>query len=98
MNICLVSDFFHPKLGGVEIHIFALAISNLPPHTLSLGLLKRGHKVIVLTHAYADRQGVRYLTNALKVFYLPVQPVVDQVALFTMFTTLPLLRHILLSE
>lgn len=55
MNICLVSDFFHPKLGGVEIHIFALAISNLLPHTLSLGLLKRGHKVIVLTHAYADR-------------------------------------------
>ena len=28
MNICLVSDFFHPKLGGVEMHIYALGTSK----------------------------------------------------------------------
>ena len=29
MNICLVSDFFHPKLGGVEMHIYALGTSKM---------------------------------------------------------------------
>ena len=46
-------------MGGVESHIFQL----------SQCLLERGHKVIVVTHAYGDRSGVRYLTNGLKVCY-----------------------------
>lgn len=25
MNICLVSDFFLPQVGGVEVHIYELA-------------------------------------------------------------------------
>jgi len=53
----MVSDFFYPNTGGVEEHIL----------NLSLCLLKCGHKVIVMTHAYRDRVGVRYMTNGLKV-------------------------------
>ena len=56
----MVSDFFYPKMGGVEEHIF----------NLSQCLLMRGHKVIVLTHAYGDRVGIRYMTNGLKVHIL----------------------------
>jgi phosphatidylinositol glycan class A protein len=41
-RIAMVCDFFYPRLGGVENHIFSLA------HTL----LCLGHKVIVITHAY----------------------------------------------
>lgn len=53
----MVSDFFYPNLGGIESHIFAL----------SLCLIKLGHKVVVVTHSYGDRVGVRYMTNGLKV-------------------------------
>lgn len=53
----MVSDFFFPNMGGVESHIFQL----------SQCLLARGHKVIIITHAYGYRSGVRYLTNGLKV-------------------------------
>lgn len=34
-TICLVSDFFYPRLGGVELHQYQLAQA----------LIKRGHKV-----------------------------------------------------
>lgn len=52
-RLCLVCDFFYPRLGGVEMHIWSL----------SQCLIKRGHKVIVVTHAYGKRSGVRYMTN-----------------------------------
>lgn len=55
----LVSDFFCPNTGGVETHIYFLGSS----------LLKLGHKVIVLTHAYGNRRGIFYLSNGLKVFF-----------------------------
>jgi PIGA (GPI anchor biosynthesis). len=53
----MVSDFFYPNMGGVEEHIF----------NLSQCLISLGYKVIVLTHSYGDRVGVRYMTNGLKV-------------------------------
>lgn len=53
----MASDFFYPNMGGVEEHIF----------NLSQCLLMKGYKVIVLTHSYKDRVGVRYMTNGLKV-------------------------------
>nr|SVE83043.1 EOG090X0515 [Daphnia magna] len=57
--ICMVSDFFYPNLGGVESHIF----------TLSQCLIKLGHKVVVITHSYGNRVGVRYMTNGLKAVF-----------------------------
>jgi phosphatidylinositol glycan class A protein len=60
-SIALVSDFFLPGFGGVEVHIYNLAQC----------LLRRGHKVIVMTRAYGDRNGVRYVTNGLKVYHMP---------------------------
>lgn len=53
----MVSDFFFPNTGGVENHIYQL----------SQCLIERGHKVVVVTHNYGDRKGVRYITNGLKV-------------------------------
>ena len=70
-SVCLVCDFFYPRLGGVEMHIWSLAQC----------LLRRGHKVIVVTHHYPDgRKGVRHMTGGLKVYYCPMTPFVDQVA------------------
>jgi len=69
-RICVASDFFFPGFGGVEIHIYNLCQQ----------LIARGHKVssyvellqvIIVTRAYGDRNGIRYITNGLKVYYLP---------------------------
>jgi phosphatidylinositol glycan class A protein len=60
--------------------------------------MQLGHKVIVVTHAYGDRQGVRYMTNGLKVYYLPLAVCYDQVILPTMFSFFALFRNILIRE
>eukprot|EP00939_MAST-03C_sp_MAST-3C-sp1_P002870 g2870.t1 len=84
----MVCDFFYPSLGGVEMHIWSLSQS----------LIRRGHKVIVITHAYGDRSGVRYMTNGLKVYYTPLATMVDRVTLPTFFCFFPLFRQILIRE
>ena len=66
-KICMVSDFFYPRLGGVEMHLWSL----------SQNLLRLGHKVIVVTHAYNDRKGIRFMTNGLKVYYMPLPFIED---------------------
>ncbi|XP_073473045.1 phosphatidylinositol N-acetylglucosaminyltransferase subunit A [Aquarana catesbeiana] len=86
--ICMVSDFFYPNMGGVESHIYQL----------SQCLIERGHKVIVVTHAYEDRKGIRYLTNGLKVYYLPLRVMYNQSTATTLLHSLPLLRYIFVRE
>eukprot|EP00884_Botryococcus_braunii_P003126 jgi/Botrbrau1/12814/Bobra.20_1s0005.1 len=88
MHILHVSDFFFPNVGGVETHIYLLCQC----------LLQRGHKVVVLTHSYGGRVGVRWMTNGLKVYYISRLPVYQQVTLPTVFPSFPLLRCILLRE
>ena len=89
-RIAMVCDFFYPRLGGIENHIYSL----------SQHLIRLGHKVIIITHAYDDRKGVRYLppVGNLKVYYCPILPMTDQDALPTFIATLPLLRSILIRE
>jgi phosphatidylinositol glycan class A protein len=100
--ICLVSDFFYPRMGGVELHQFCLA----------QGLIRLGHKVIVLTGSYEEsnknvkgvedaphlRQGIRFMTNGLKVYYCPVYAVHSQASLPLLYTLFPLFRNICLRE
>ncbi|XP_072287434.1 phosphatidylinositol N-acetylglucosaminyltransferase subunit A isoform X2 [Pyxicephalus adspersus] len=86
--ICMVSDFFYPNMGGVESHIYQL----------SQCLIGRGHKVIIVTHAYEDRKGIRYLTNGLKVYYLPLTVMYNQSTATTLLHSLPLLRNIFVRE
>ncbi|XP_017485088.1 PREDICTED: phosphatidylinositol N-acetylglucosaminyltransferase subunit A isoform X2 [Rhagoletis zephyria] len=88
MRICMVTDFFYPSIGGVEEHVF----------NLSQILLSHGHKVIVLTHCYGDCRGIRYLTNGLKVYYLPIKPFYNQCILPTILCQIPLIRCVLLRE
>lgn len=87
-RICMVSDFFYPNTGGVESHIYQL----------SQCLIARGHKVIVITHIYGERAGIRYMTSGLKVYYIPVLVIYNQCTLPTLFTTFPLIRYILVRE
>lgn len=87
-RICMASDFFYPNVGGVEAHIF----------NLSQCLLRSNHRVIVLTHSYGERVGIRYMTNGLKVYYLPIKTFYSQCILPSMISSLPLIRYILLRE
>nr|XP_051214832.1 phosphatidylinositol N-acetylglucosaminyltransferase subunit A-like isoform X3 [Lolium perenne] len=87
-RILMVSDFFFPNFGGVESHIYYL----------SQCLLKLGHKVVVMTHAYGSRSGVRYVTGGLKVYYVPWRPFLMQNTLPTLFMTFPIIRTILIRE
>lgn len=84
----MVCDFFFPRLGGVENHIYSL----------SQHLIRLGHKVIIITHAYDERKGVRYLPGLLKVYYCPIIPMTDQDIMPTFTATLPLLRSIFIRE
>jgi len=84
----MVTDFFYPNVGGVESHVYQL----------SQCLIARGHKVVVLTHMYKDRKGVRFMTSGLKVYYLPIAPFYNQAILPTIFTSLPLVRDVLIRE
>jgi phosphatidylinositol N-acetylglucosaminyltransferase subunit A len=56
----MVNDQFLPKVGGVEMHMYYL----------SQELIKKGHTVIIITQSQKDKQGVRFLSNGIKVYYL----------------------------
>ncbi|KAJ8133369.1 hypothetical protein O1611_g262 [Lasiodiplodia mahajangana] len=87
-NIAMVCDFFYPQPGGVESHIYQLATK----------LVDRGHKVIIITHAYEDRKGIRYLTNGVKVFHVPFAVIYRSSSFPTVFSFFPLFRNIIIRE
>ena len=87
-RIAFVCDFFYPRLGGVEMHLWSLAQN----------LIRLQHKVIIITHAYGKRKGTRYLPGPLKVYYCPIFPMVDEDAMPTFSATFPLIRHVLIRE
>lgn len=84
----MVSDFFFPQPGGVELHVYHL----------SQRLIKRGHSVIIITHAYGNRTGVRTLTNGLKVYYVPFFVLYRESTFPSVFSFFPMLRQILIRE
>ncbi|KDQ09440.1 glycosyltransferase family 4 protein [Botryobasidium botryosum FD-172 SS1] len=89
LNIAMVCDFFHPVAGGVENHIFMLA-SNL---------IRRGHKVIIITHSHpSTRHGIRWMIPGIKVYHIPFKTLVSSATLPNFLTFLPYLRPILLRE
>lgn len=54
--------------------------------------------MIIVTHQYEDRIGVRWLSSGLKVYYLPHVVMYSQATLPSIYSLLPLLRQIWLRE
>ena len=82
-RICILSDFFYPKKGGVETHMYNLA------ECLQLN----GHKVIVVTSAFDERIGIRHLTNGVKVYHLPTLMMAQQTSFIDIICKfIPILR------
>lgn len=87
-NIAMVTDFFYPQTGGVELHVYQL----------SQKLIDRGHSVVVITHAYGSRSGVRTLSNGLKVYYVPFLVLHRESTFPTIYLFFPILRQIFIRE
>ncbi|KAL6925526.1 hypothetical protein ACO0SA_000124 [Hanseniaspora valbyensis] len=87
-NIAMCSDFFYPQIGGVEFHMYHL----------SQKLINKGHNVIIITHNYGERMNIRFLTNGLKIYYLPYLVVARQTSFPTIFASLPVMRQIFIRE
>ena len=84
----MICDFFYPNFGGVENHIYYL----------SQGLAALGHRIIILTHTYSDRQGIRFLAANIKVYYLPFINMALQTTYPTLWFSLPLYYDIFNRE
>lgn len=87
-NIAMACDFFYPQLGGIEFHIYHLAQN----------LIKLGHNVIIITHSYGDRTGIRHLSNGLKVYHIPLFVLYRETVFPCVFYTFPMVRNILIRE
>ncbi|CCJ30704.1 unnamed protein product, partial [Pneumocystis jirovecii] len=84
----MVCDFFFPQPGGIELHIYQL----------SQKLLDRGHKVIIITHAYNNRTGIRYLCNGVKAYYVPFFVIYRESTFPLIYSFFPLFRNIVIRE
>lgn len=62
------------------------------------GLIGHSFKVIIVTHNYGRRAGIRYLTSGVKVYHVPHWLVYDQVSLPTVYSFFPLFRYIVVRE
>ena len=89
-SVLFCTDFVAPKFGGVETHSYQLAQC----------LVERGHKVCFISNMYNyTREGVRYMANGVKVYHLPLLPVLRKdVAFFSLFHVIPVIRQILIRE
>lgn len=87
-NIAMVTDFYYPQPGGVEFHV----------HHLSQKLIDLGHSVIIITHNYGSRNGVRTLTNGLKIYYCPFLVVHRSSVHATAYLAFPIFRNIWIRE
>ena len=76
VNVGIISEFFFPRIGGVETHMYSIA--------LCLNIL--GHKVTVITnrHTSGGFSGIRYINNGIKVYYLPLDGLIQN-SLFPIF-------------
>lgn len=88
LSILLISDFFYPKVGGVEVHIYQLAVS----------LIRLGCKVTVLTHHRKNRQGIKIMGNGIKVYFNPMITLYDDSTIPILYGALKIIREICYLE
>ncbi|KAI9831188.1 MAG: hypothetical protein M1826_003853 [Phylliscum demangeonii] len=69
-----------------------------PQPGVSEKLIDRGHKVIIITHAYEERTGIHYLTNGLKVYHVPFLIIHRETTFPTVFSFFPVFRNIVIRE
>ena len=88
LSILIISDFFYPKVGGVEVHIYQLAVS----------LVRLGCKVTVLTHHRKNRQGIKIMGNGIKVYFNPMMTLYDDSTIPILYGSFKIIREICYTE
>ena len=88
LSVLLISDYFYPKIGGVEVHIFQLAVS----------LIRLGCKVSVLTHHRKNRQGLKIMGNGIKVYYVPKITLYDDTSYPILYSAFKVIRELCILE
>ena len=88
LSVLLISDLFYPKIGGVEVPIYQLAVS----------LIRLGCKVTVLTHHRKNRQGIKYMGNGIKVYFTPLMSLYDDSSYPILYGALKIIREICFTE
>jgi len=87
LRIAMISDFFYPRLGGVENHIL----------NLSKELRKLGHTIVVITHSNTGVKGVHYV-DGFKTYYLELLSIFGGAVFPTFLCTSVPIGKILLEE
>lgn len=87
MRIAMISDFFYPKLGGVENHIL----------NLSKELRKMSHQIIIITHSSSGFKGIQYI-EGFKTYYLDIFSLFSGAVFPTILCTAVPIVDILLYE
>ena len=70
-------------------------------HIYQLGqcLIERGHKVVVMCNMYnQERVGIRYVSNGMKVYHLPLIPFTSQNSFFNLCMVMRIIRKIIIRE
>ena len=86
-NIAMVTDFL-PSTWRSRVSCVSFITK----------LIELGHSVVIITHNYSSRNGVRVLTNGLKVYYVPLWVIYRSSVFPTVFLCFPILRNIFIRE
>lgn len=86
-RIAMVSDYFHPRLGGVENHIL----------NLSKGLRSLGHVVVIITHANSEVSGIHFV-EGFKTYYLDLPSIFGGAVFPTFLVTAAVLPQVFVRE
>lgn len=88
MNICIISDFFYPDYGGVEIHIQNLAMS----------LLQYKNKVVILTRSKCSLNGLYFMNSSIRIYYVPTMHFIKGTSIPYLSTLHQYLKQIVIHE
>ncbi|KAI5187270.1 phosphatidylinositol N-acetylglucosaminyltransferase subunit A [Nematocida homosporus] len=86
-RIAMISDFFYPRVGGVENHIL----------NISKELRQLGHTIIIITHSNTGLVGVQEVLG-FKTYYLDLLSIFGGAVFPTFFCTAAPIARILLNE
>ncbi|KAK8806818.1 hypothetical protein WA588_005618, partial [Blastocystis sp. NMH] len=87
-GVAMVTEFFYPRCGGVEVHVLSLCKT----------LLSMNYHVIVITRYDQNHIGYELLDDTLPVYYLPLENMTMGTVFPYFFVWMPMLRRILLKE
>lgn len=90
----MITEFFYPRCGGVEVHVLSLCKSLLSmDYHVRLWIAYK--QVIVITRYDDNHIGYELLDDILPVYYLPLEDMTMGTVFPYFFVWMPMLRRVL---